>query len=287
MFRDKTVLRGGYAIFFDMPYTNLGINGLGTGFPFSVNQQANGAANVPNVFMSPGDPLANAGSGSIQPVGVNMDLNTAYVQSFQFGLQHQLQDNLLLELTYVGNKSTNLMRQRNINQPFTDGTTASIASRRPHPLYGNVNILEAAGSGHFDSMQFKVEKRFSTGLQFTSAYTWGHSIDDGEGNVQNNYDFRAERASSDFDIRQRWVANYVYDLPFGTGKSVGVNAGRVAQRPDRKLASDGHPDHSDRQSVDANNLRQLEQRRRRRSAQPRAGCESQPSKGRANTDPLV
>ena len=227
MFGDKTVLRGGYAIFFDMPYTNLGINGLGTGFPFSVNQQANGAANVPNVFMSPGDPLANAGSGSIQPVGVNMDLNTAYVQSFQFGLQHQLQNNLLLELTYVGNKSTNLMRQRNINQPFTDGTTASIASRRPYALYGNVNMLEAAGSGHFDSMQFKVEKRFSTGLQFTSAYTWGHSIDDGEGNVQNNYDFRAERASSDFDIRQRWVANYVYDLPFGTGKSVGVNAGRV------------------------------------------------------------
>ncbi len=228
MFADRTVLRGGYAMFYDMPYTNLGINGLGTGFPFSVNQQANGAANVPNVFMAAGDPLAAAGAGSIQPVAVEMNLKTAYVQSFQLGIQHAIQGNLLLDFTYVGNKSSHLMRQRNINQPYSDGTAASIASRRPYTLYGNINLLEAAGSGHFDSLQAKAEKRFSGGLQFTVAYTFGHSMDDGEGSVQNSYNFRAERGTSDFDIRHRLVANYVYDLPFGTGKAFGGGAGKLA-----------------------------------------------------------
>lgn len=226
-FSSESVLRGGYAIFFDMPHTNQGINGLGTGFPFTVSQTANGNATQPNLVVVAGDPLANAGAGSITPAAVDMNMGTAYVQSFQLGVQHAFTGNLLLDVGYVGNKSTKLRKSRNINQPFSDGAAATIASRRPYSRFGNINRLEASGSGHFHSLQAKMEKRFSSGLQFTTAYMWGHSIDDGEGGFQNAYDFRAQRASSDFDIRHRLVSNFVYDLPFGTGKTLAGNAGPV------------------------------------------------------------
>jgi len=58
-----------------------------------------------------------------------------------------------------------------------------------------------------------------------AAYTLGHSIDNGSSQVdsggpapQNAYDFRSERGSSNFDVRNRFVVSSVYELPFGKGK---------------------------------------------------------------------
>src|SRR5262249_10855836 len=59
-------------------------------------------------------------------------------------------------------------------------------------------------------------------------YTWGHVIDDrpGQGSasvVQNNYDFRKERADADFDVRHRWTVSSVFEIPVGKGRKFGNN----------------------------------------------------------------
>lgn len=220
------VIRGGYAVFYDMPYPNLGINGLGTSFPFSVTQSANGNATTPSLFFKD-DPLATAAGGTVSPVGVFLDMKTGYVQNWTVGIQRTLMNDMLLEVNYVGNMSTKLNRTRNINQPLTDGTSDPIASRRPYPKYGTITIMDASVAGNLHSMQTKLEKRYSNGLQYTVAYTWSHSIDN-DGTIQDIYNLRSERGSSDFDIRHRLVTNYVYDLPIGTGKALAGSAGRVA-----------------------------------------------------------
>ncbi len=220
------VVRGGYAVFYDMPYPNLGINGLGTSFPFSVTQSANGNATTPSLFFKD-DPLATAAGGTVSPVGVFLDMRTGYVQNWTLGIQRTIANDMLLEVNYVGNMSAKLNRTRNINQPLTDGTSDSIASRRPYPKFGNVTVMDASVAGNLHSLQTKFEKRFSHGLQSTVAYTFSHSIDN-DGSIQNAYDLRSERGSSDFDIRHRFVANYVYDLPIGNGKTFAGSAGRVA-----------------------------------------------------------
>ena len=78
-----------------------------------------------------------------------------------------------------------------------------------------------------------MERRFSNGIQFLTAYTLGKSIDtDSAGSFGspnlNPANFQLDKGLSDFDIRHRWVASVVYELPFGRGKAMSGDAGRVA-----------------------------------------------------------
>jgi hypothetical protein len=92
-------------------------------------------------------------------------------------------------------------------------------------------------NANYNSMQLKAQKSYSNGLSFMLSYTWGHSIDDsggtfvGEGgrgfSFQDMYNRRADRSNSFQDIRHRFVASYVYQLPFGTGRAF-MNQNRLA-----------------------------------------------------------
>jgi hypothetical protein len=71
-------------------------------------------------------------------------------------------------------------------------------------------------------LQLQLNKRFSRGFQFTTAYTWSHAIDevsdlfDTAGATalpQNSFDRAAERASANFDVRHRFVYSFIWDLP--------------------------------------------------------------------------
>jgi hypothetical protein len=88
----------------------------------------------------------------------------------------------------------------------------------------------------YHSLQVKVEKRLSRGLQFRSTYTLSKSIDDKSGSAvtgggdsnpasspMNPFDRHADRGLSSFDRRQRFVTAFNYDLPIGTGKSLGTD----------------------------------------------------------------
>ena len=70
-----------------------------------------------------------------------------------------------------------------------------------------------------------LERRFSNGLSFLAAYTWGHSLDNSRSNNDsadpgptNSRDINAEHGSSNYDIKHRFVYSYVWELPFGSGK---------------------------------------------------------------------
>src|SRR5262249_13102309 len=95
-------------------------------------------------------------------------------------------------------------------------------ARRPYQGYARIRLIVADTNTIYHSMQSRYEHRFSRGLSLTAAYTWSHLIDDaaqtinrGGCNCQNPRNRgRAERASSIFDVRHRFVAGYVWDLPF-------------------------------------------------------------------------
>ncbi|HXO30837.1 MAG TPA: TonB-dependent receptor [Candidatus Acidoferrales bacterium] len=89
---------------------------------------------------------------------------------------------------------------------------------------------------NYNSLQVRFEKRPTHGLQFQAAYTWSHALDDASSaslGSQNAGDFRLqndpllEYGNSDFDVRQRFVLSYAYDLPFGKNKAFGGNASGV------------------------------------------------------------
>ncbi len=216
---DRTVLRGSSGVFYDsdMRHNFEVINNP----PFVLNRvftsaQIPGGLSLNNPFPN----VAGAGGATLSPGAFPSEYRDTYAEHFNLGIQHELVQGLLLDVSYVGNHTLKARRGRNLNQPIP-GTGV-----RPYAGFANITLNEQAGSSVYSSMQTRVEKRFSSGLTFLSSYTWGHAIDDrpGQGSassVQNYYNFRAERGDADFDVRHRLTVSSVFQLPFGRGRRFG------------------------------------------------------------------
>ena len=106
-----------------------------------------------------------------------------------------------------------------------------------HPQYATFAAYSTLGSSWYNAFQFSLRKRFQQGLSFDLNYTYSHSLDTASGNeasggitgvnVLNPLNLNANRGNSDFDVRHLVNANFIYELPFGKGKSFFGNAGRT------------------------------------------------------------
>jgi Carboxypeptidase regulatory-like domain/TonB dependent receptor len=201
----------------------------------------------------PSDALTNPNT----PIffSVDKNLRTPYMQQWHASVQRELPGNGALEITYAGSKGTKLYTFFNGNQAAPSATSSdATAPRRPvfasipgdgpctlatagncNPVFDTgIDWFRSSGASQYHSLQAHYEKRVSHGLQFQASYTWAHSIDNASnanlGPTQNNSDFRdfrhpeAEKGSSDFDVRHRFVANLLYELPMGHGKALFGNA---------------------------------------------------------------
>ncbi len=95
----------------------------------------------------------------------------------------------------------------------------------PYPQYSGVSQTRASiGDSIYHGFTLRAERPFSHGLLFQASYTAAKLIDDvnerflGGTNYINPYDLSLSRSISAADVSQRFVANYVYELPFGHGK---------------------------------------------------------------------
>ena len=263
---DKLVLRGGYGIFYggqeNGPFSNPspGFNppflssqafvppcGAASANPSGLDCSISGTLPLNN--LSQGFP-ANSLSDPIAPELYSLDphLVTPYTQQWHLGVEYQLPADTVFELTYGGSRGLKLFAFYNGNQavPTTD-PTAPTAPRRPAnqcDQLGNCNpaldttiaTLRSNTESNYNSLQARLEKRYSHGLQYEAAYTWSHALDNASsaslGSV-NNGDFQDQRfpkanyGNADFDVRHRFVFSYVYDLPFGRGRKFAGNASGV------------------------------------------------------------
>ena len=169
--------------------------------------------------------------GSSAPVGFyDPKARMPYIQSWNFTVQRELKSNLALDMAYVGTKGTRLFTRRTrLNQLPAEllGPPEKFGGKGPQarsslPGYSNVGLLNFGSSSIYHALQVKAEQRFSSGLDFTVAYTWSKNIDDcsdifGE-TVQDRYNMRAERAVTEGDQTHRLVASHIYELPWGRGR---------------------------------------------------------------------
>ena len=91
-----------------------------------------------------------------------------------------------------------------------------------------------AGQGEFHGGTVTIRRAFATGLSFDFNYTLSHSIDNASAAesaagsqgaaLQNIFNTKEFRGSSDFDIRHNINANGLYELPLGKGKLLFKNA---------------------------------------------------------------
>jgi hypothetical protein len=226
-FGERTVLRGGYGIFYEMENTDGRVNR--NSLPFLLSETVFNTANT-----IPNRTLGNFFLGqSLGSAGVNPAMNPTYAhlrrgadQHWNFGVQQQLARDTVVEVNYVGNHGTHL----NSTNPFNDPTPASgaIQGRRPYPAFGSINYFSQDMSSDYHALQVKAEKRYGSGIWFLLSYTYSKSITIQDTPAAGG-DFYFERALSSFDVPQNIAFNMGYELPVGKGKRFLTNAGALAQ----------------------------------------------------------
>ena len=252
----KTVLRGGYGMFYFLDRGGVGnqlsnnpdFNGVSTflacpsgncadpnGFrvtlsgqgPLGDNNWLDATADLPSPVnnVDPNDPH------NVSVIYYPRNSKNSHIQQWNFQLERQLTNSMEVHIAYVGTKMSNLATAFNANNP-PFGATAG----RWSGLGGNVNEYAFIGSGTYHGLQAGVTRRLSRGWQFTSAYTWSHAIDNSNGafsttggggrifvDANGNPLLALNRGNADGDIRHNFVFSSLYELPFGRGKQYGHN----------------------------------------------------------------
>jgi hypothetical protein len=222
----KTVVRGGYGVFYDLAIVGNNLSLVRTGPPFQQPETFYAGTSPSGLTLSDPFPSARLDSSPIfDSPAIQPNFREAYIQQWNLGYQRQLPQNMVFEVSYVGSKGTRLVKTVDINQafPVPGLTQPPVQPRRPLPNYGGVSVLQSSGSSIYHGLLSRIQRRFSSGLSFLASYTYSHAIDDSSGGnvAQDARNLKADRGSADFDARQRLVASYVYELPFGSGKRFG------------------------------------------------------------------
>ena len=248
----RTVIRGGGGIFyekFDMDMfvaamvANAQTTGLGTIPTGGVGVQpgngtiASGNINFPGSSLnwSSAGPVFPTGTINCSPVtgspcsilGVNRNIRTPYVSTWNFNLQHAFSRDLSLQVGYVGNHGTKLLGNVDVNQPDPNSPQEIACGHceqagRPYnskfPFLAVINMLGNHYESNYNSLQVTVTQRSSHGLSYILGYTYGHTLDQQSENYatvgpQNHRSLSPEYGSSDFDIRHRLTFSTSYAIP--------------------------------------------------------------------------
>jgi hypothetical protein len=255
----NTVVRAGYGRF-NMAFERTGSEDqLALNLPFLVNNvvsTSNNNQTANNMRLASGfnlslDPNSILNDPTkvilVRLRAVNPDSVDGTVDQWNLGVQREVRGNIVVTFDYVGTKGTHLTTLRNLNQPFfnANGTvTNSIGPNGqptpllPYPLLGPIEYRENNANSMYNGGELSVEKRFSKGLSFRGSYTFSKSIDEAQEHLaaggtgsfsQNPANVLGERRGlSDFDVTHRFVASYVYELPFGRGRAY-LNSGVLAE----------------------------------------------------------
>ena len=246
-FSPKTVLRGGYGISYIHFNRAGGGNILGINGPQVV---------IAAIAQRPGDPgyrptqdgypAGLTDPDKFDPVRANIsymprETPTGYVQNWQFSVQREVFRNAIVDIGYVGNRSTHLIVFADFNQarPNRPGENASIQARRPNQSFGAITVTFPGAWGNYHALQAKFERRFAGGLYLLNSFVYSKAIDTsgqaleaqgtgGRSSPQSFYDLRAEKAVSDFDQTLNNTTSLVYELPIGRGHRFGAQMPRAA-----------------------------------------------------------
>lgn len=162
--------------------------------------------------------------GNVGYGGWPQKFQRGYVQSWNFFIQKQLRAGFTGQVGYVGTRSIRQLAFMDFNAGQILG-----AGKDGQPLFTKFGrdaetiLIYPVGTGHYDSLQATLQRRFSGGLALTVNYTWSKAINNVE-NATSRPNIRVfefldlNRSRTPFDRAHNLAVTNVWALPFGRGK---------------------------------------------------------------------
>jgi outer membrane receptor protein involved in Fe transport len=205
---EKTVVRSAFGIFYGQIFSNLG--GVVTYPGFTVRQDfTNLGAGVAQPFrLSEGMPLTavqnlddpffvERGTSAARPLSVQGSGNNQYGTisplpyslQWNLGVQREVLNGTIVDVSYVGSRGKNLPVPRNFNAVPLDrteavvlaGTALAAQQARPNPNVTAFSAFVHEADSWYHSAQVRLARRASARLAFQGTYTFSKSIDTGSG----------------------------------------------------------------------------------------------------------
>jgi Carboxypeptidase regulatory-like domain len=243
----NTVVRSAFGIFYSAEantFDDLGLN------PPALTDLARSysTGNIPTSaqLISAGFPSTypvqalDAPQGSVKTTGPTRIMPR--ILEWNLSVQHEFANNWLAQVAYVGTHAYRLWNHENadLNQPFQplDSNFSDDTGNFGRPYYAAQPNLASVypldlGDLHlmYNSLQASLNHRFSHGFNVLFAYTYASDLGNADGNVagaiQDAHTPNAEYGPVSPDIRNRFTASYLYQLPVGRGRTFASNSGPI------------------------------------------------------------
>jgi hypothetical protein len=151
-----------------------------------------------------------------------------YMQQWHFDIQHQLRGGIVIDAGYVGTRGIHLLFGRDIDQvPASLLGPGNTQPLRPYPQYYGIGTNLYDGISNYQSFQLSAKRQLSRGLGFIVNYTLAKTLDTttapgwccASDTWQNAYEPRANYGLALMDVPQLLNGSFIYQLPFGSGKT--------------------------------------------------------------------
>lgn len=202
----ETVLHGGGGIFYGLG-DQQGAQGT-LGFPYGRSEYFYGSAGAYPLSQATAAPIPFTLNPPYTFVfAFDPNLRDPRVYQWNLSLQQNMGINRSLQMTYVGNHGSNLLRNEML-QPAMGA----------NPDFSYLDVITNNDYSNYDALQVQFKQNPWHDLQFFASYTWSHGLDDGSSVAlplpyHTIYNPSLDYGDSDYDIRNSFNAALTYELP--------------------------------------------------------------------------
>ncbi|MCX6596440.1 MAG: TonB-dependent receptor [Acidobacteria bacterium] len=215
----RTVVRGGYGMYFDNPALNLAVTAA------SVNGRRILSYTIPGTDPNAprfGDVLTNAASFRATPPDINAfpsDYRITYGHNANLQVEREIVKDVAMNVQYSfwGHRFSPYSRDINVGAPvrfLADGRPFySGSANRPDARFRRILLIETGSNASYHAMDLSVRKRFSKGLQLSATWSWSHALSDSDlqgGALTDPSNRRLDYGNSGTDVRHSFNTQWLY-----------------------------------------------------------------------------